>query len=333
MVFAGLKDQADRDNLIAFLSQAVAGGAVAATPAAAEAVDAGAPAFEPAPYPEGVVYADPPEPDAAEYERITAAVAALVEELPRLDYDRARFHPIHFQPRIAEASDAECLVCHQEILDHRPRDLSPAGVVAADSLAWYQTLDTYEGAQATFHYRHLQSDFAREVMQLDCVFCHQGNDPREESPDLMPLRPAFSSPVPPEFTLRKDVNPETTCLRCHGAMPEPEAIMGLSGPWHEIRDDFESDDMPNGCMSCHAELYRTVRHNVDYLKAASIEAAARDGTDDTCFGCHGGRAWYRISYPYPRHAWPDMDETVPDWAVDRPTQSEPQFALPAPAQQ
>jgi len=50
-----------------------------------------------------------------------------------------------------------------------------------------------------------------------------------------------------------------------------------------------------------------------------------------CFGCHGGRSWYRISYPYPRHAWPLMDaETVPDWATDRPTESKPEYQLPTP---
>ena len=44
---------------------------------------------------------------------------------------------------------------------------------------------------------------------------------------------------------------------------------------------------------------------VSYLKPAAIEAAgSRDA--EVCYGCHGGRAWYRISYPYPRTPWPDI---------------------------
>ena len=36
-----------------------------------------------------------------------------------------------------------------------------------------------------------------------------------------------------------------------------------------------------------------------------------------------------ISYPYPRHAWPGMPPEVPDWAKDRPTESEARFRLTA----
>ena len=74
-------------------------------------------------------------------------------------------------------------------------------------------------------------------------------------------------------------------------------------------------------------MFRTNRHNVTYLKAAGIENLAQAGSD-TCYGCHGGRAWYRISYPYPRHAWPGMDPEVPEWAKDRPTASDPRYARP-----
>ncbi len=299
-----------------------------AGPAFAGAASDAAPDFEPAPYPEGVEYTDPPAKSEAELAAISARLTALEAQLPGLDYERARYHPIHFPPAIAQASNQECLVCHQEIMDYKPREVSPAGVLASDSLAWYQTLDTYRGDQESFHYRHLQSEFAQEVMQLDCVFCHKGNDPREETPDMISTRATFSATATPEFTLRKMVNPSTTCLRCHGAMPDTDEIMGFEGPWHEVRGDFEYDDAPNGCLSCHADLFRTVRHNVSYLKAASIEAAARDGSDDTCYGCHGGRSWYRISYPYPRHAWPDMDEETPEWAVGRATESDPAYALP-----
>ncbi|MCB1399481.1 MAG: hypothetical protein KDJ82_05990, partial [Rhodobacteraceae bacterium] len=149
-------------------------------------------------------------PTAEELAAIAAKVAALTGELPGLDYERARHHPLHFPPAIDSASNAECLVCHQEIMTAKPRSESPAGVKAADSLAWYQTLDTYMGDQESFHFRHLQSEFAQEVMDLKCTFCHRGNDPREESPDMMPLRAAFSAGPQPEFTNRKMVNPETT---------------------------------------------------------------------------------------------------------------------------
>ena len=101
------------------------------------------------------------------------------------------------------------------------------------------------------------------------------------------------------------------------------------GSVERIRADFEYPEAPNGCLSCHAETYRTERHNVSYLNAKAIEEIGRAGSSDSCYGCHGGRSWYRISYPYPRHAWPEMfDEEVPEWAVGRPTESEPEYALP-----
>jgi len=287
-------------------------------------------AIDPVPYPEGVEYSDPPAPSDAEMARIAAGLARIQAELPTLDYEAARFHPIHFPPMIETASNEECLACHKEVLAHTPRETSPAGVVAQDSLAWYQTLDTYSGPQSDFHWRHMESDFSKQVMNLKCVFCHKGNDPREESPDRMPLRPAFTAAATPEFTLRKMVNPSETCLLCHGQMPDPVNIMGLGGPWPEVRADLEYPEAPNGCLSCHAELFRTNRHQVNYLKAASIEALARAGSSDTCYGCHGGRAWYAISYPYARHPWPDMDPETPEWAMGRPAESKPEHQL-APA--
>ena len=254
-------------------------------------------------------------------------LAALTDEARTLDHQRARYHPLHFSPAIETASSQECLVCHQEILERKPLEESPAGVKAIDTLAWYQTLDTYEGEQQTFHWRHIESPFAKQVMNLECNFCHKGNDPREESPDMVPGKAAFSAdPVTPAFTNRKMVNPSETCLLCHGAMPDPENIMGLYGPWHEIRGDMEDEENPNGCLTCHAELFRTVRHQVTYLNPEGIEEAALAGSD-TCYGCHGGRQWYRISYPYPRHPWPDMDPETPDWAKDRPTQSKEEYRL------
>jgi nitrate/TMAO reductase-like tetraheme cytochrome c subunit len=145
---------------------------------------------------------------------------------------------------------------------------------------------------------------------------------------MVPTRDPLTAPANPEFTLRKMVNPTETCLRCHGSFDYE--TMALSGPWHEIRNDMEWPEAPNGCLSCHAESFRTVRHNVDYLKAENIERVAREGSSDSCYGCHGGRAWYQISYPYPRHTWPEnYEDEVPEWAADRPTESDPEYALPA----
>lgn len=342
MTYAGLKRPGDRANLIAWLGMqsdtpAVPEGLDLAAAAAAAAPSAPADPFAdladdavidiaPVPYPSGVTYADPAPRSEAEMAAIAEKVAALTEILPGLDYQRARYHPLHFQPQIATASNEECLVCHAEILNAQPRETSLAGVQAATSLAWYQTLDTYAQGQADFHWRHMESDFAKQVMNLDCTFCHKGNDPREESPDMMPGRAAYTAPASPEFTLRKMVNPSETCLLCHGAYPATN--MGMEGAWHDLRVDLETPEAPNGCLSCHAETSRTNRHAVTYLNAATIEDLARNGTSDTCFGCHGGRQWYRISYPYPRHPWPGMDPTVPAWAADRPTESNPAYQMP-----
>ena len=237
-----------------------------------------------------------------------------------VDYFRAKWRRIHFKPEIDKATNEQCLVCHKEILTHKPREKSPAGWRADSVLAWYQTLDTYEGPQMTFHARHLTSKYARQVMDLKCNFCHQGHDPRDEAPNTHANNQGVTS-----FTLRKTVNPEKTCLRCHGAYPYK--LMDLPGPWPEIRKDFESEETPNGCLTCHAEMYRTVRHQVTYLKPKNIEKLAKKSSD-VCYGCHGGRAWYRISYPYPRHPWPTMKEYVPEtpeWAKNRPTQSEERY--------
>lgn len=225
-----------------------------------------------------------------------------------LDYQRARWHPIHNAPLIDKASDEDCLACHREILNHQLRKTAPAGVSAATALAWYQTLDTYSGEQSDFHVRHLKSDYAKEVMALKCTTCHQGSDPREEA-----VSPPTSKPA--AFTLRKMVDPNT-CLMCHGSMPHE--IMGLPSAWSESREMFG-----NNCLTCHAAI-RTVRHQVDFLKADNIEKLGA-ASGDACYGCHGGRQWYRIAYPYPRHKWPGMADEVPDWAKGRPTESAPRF--------
>ena len=240
------------------------------------------------------------------------------------DYLRSVYGPLHFKPAAENAKDEECLACHQEILEDRVAAKSQAGVAAKDSKAWYQGLSTYKGDQETFHRRHLTTPMAKELMNLQCNTCHQGHDPREEAPGSS----ANVSQDTTDITLRKQVNPETVCLKCHGQMPAKE-IMGLPGPWDESKETFQND-----CLLCHANI-RTNRHNVTYLKADAIEAAATAGKEaktggDVCYGCHGGRAWYRISYPYPRHPWPDMPADTPELLKDRPGHSEPRFAKPNP---
>jgi hypothetical protein len=245
---------------------------------------------------------------------------AISKKKPR--YLDAVYDPIHFKPAIDSATNEQCLSCHSEIMKRDVRKASPAGVKANDVLSWYQTLDTYAGDQETFHARHLTGAFAKKVMNLKCNFCHQGFDPRDEAAGSSATT---TTAALGNFTLRKQVNPSDSCLRCHGTFPATN--MGLEGSWHELREGLENEDTPNGCLTCHAEQFRTVRHQVNYLKAKAIEDLAKAGSSDTCYGCHGGRSWYRISYPYPRHAWPDMDPEVPEWAKNRPTESEPEYQL------
>jgi len=228
---------------------------------------------------------------------------------PALDYHRAKWDPIHFKPAIESAANEQCLACHKEILDRKPRDASPAGVKKSEVLAWYQTLNTYEGEQDTFHRRHLIGPLAKKVMDMKCNTCHQGNDPREETV-------GSSADGPHAPAQRKMVDPNI-CLMCHGQFPWKH-MTGLTGPWTETGKIFG-----NNCMACHA-AFRTNRHQVNFLKPAAIEKeGATNG--DLCYGCHGGRAWYRISYPYPRHSWPGMAKETPEWAKGRPTESQARF--------
>lgn len=227
------------------------------------------------------------------------------------DYQRAKWDPIHFQPAITTASNEQCLSCHQEIVARRVLEKSPAGVASSSTLAWYQTLTTYDGPQETFHRRHLSTPFAKSIMDMKCTTCHLDANPREEAV------------IPPDenqtlITLRKSVNPET-CLMCHGDFPDYKR-MGLPSHWTTSRDMFQ-----NNCLLCHAGI-RSKRHEVNFLKPEAIEAAAQKDSD-VCYGCHGGRQWYRISYPYPRHAWDGMAKEIPDWAKDRPTESNPRFKI------
>jgi nitrate/TMAO reductase-like tetraheme cytochrome c subunit len=230
-------------------------------------------------------------------------------DIEDMSYQDARWHPIHFQPAIQKATNEQCLTCHQEIIGRRVADETPAGLKTDQALAWYQTLDTYTGPQETLHRRHLVTGLAENYMDFQCTTCHQGHDPREEAPN-----PPTSNEA--AFTLRKAVNTEEVCLKCHGDFNYE--IMGLPGPWHEVKQSFGND-----CLTCHVAI-RTNRHEVNYLDATAIEEAGRKNSD-SCYGCHGGRAWYRISYPYPRHPWPGMPEETPEWAEDRPTESAPRF--------
>ncbi|MDR2837312.1 MAG: hypothetical protein LBV49_01890 [Azonexus sp.] len=225
-----------------------------------------------------------------------------------VDYQRAVWDPLHFKPAIDNARDEQCLACHQEVLENSVRQTSTAGVEAARSLAWYQTLDTYQGEQGTFHWRHLKSPYATQVMQMKCNTCHQGGNPRDYA-----VNPPDANNT--AHVLRKNTNPET-CLMCHGAYPAE--VMGLP-PWPEVRDSLQ-----NNCLSCHVAI-RTARHQVNFLKPEAIEQLAAEKGGDVCYGCHGGRQWYRISYPYPRHTWEGMAAEIPDWAKNRPTQSEARF--------
>ena len=226
------------------------------------------------------------------------------------DYLGAVWNPIHFQPQIQRATNEQCLACHKEVLEDRPLAQSPAGVKADESLAWYQTLSTYQGEQESFHRRHMVTPLAQRLMNMRCSTCHQGHDPREEAP------------IPPDsanesFTLRKQVNPNT-CLMCHGQFAYQ--LMGLPSDWHTSRDMFG-----NNCMLCHAAI-RTKRHQVNFLNAAEIEKAGMENSD-VCYGCHGGRSWYRIAFPYPRHSWPGIPKQIPDWAKQRPTESQSRFLI------
>lgn len=236
--------------------------------------------------------------------------SADTQTIEGLSYEQARWHPLHFKPAIETAKDEECLACHAEVLKKGVSTASPAGVEASEVLAWYETLDTYQGDQETFHRRHLVTDYANQVMDLRCNTCHQGNDPREETA----ISHAGGDPT---LTQRKHVDPNI-CLLCHGQFPYQN--MGVPGPWLEFGHAFQ-----NNCMLCHV-TFRTNRHQVNYLKSDNIEALAKE-KEDACFGCHGGRPWYRISYPYPRHPWPGMSEVVPDWAKGRPAESEARFLV------
>lgn len=294
----------------------------AAAPAATAAAPAGqtAAAATPAPLPPPPVAIMKPEEAmkkllTPEQEKEADDVIASLNntDVTKLDYERARWHPIHQKPAIIKASNETCLKCHQEVLTKNTRDTAPAGLQKVNTLAWYQTLDTYQGDQLTFHQRHLTAPFIKTVANMSCSTCHQGNNVREET--------NFTSSDVQDagLTMRKMVNPQV-CLMCHGQFPYQN--MGLTGPWHE-----SGASVQNNCLLCHAAI-RTTRHQVNFLKADAIEKEGA-ANSDSCYGCHGGRSWYRISFPYPRHAWQGATP-APDWAKDRPTESDLRFLIQNP---
>ena len=208
------------------------------------------------------------------------------------DYHAAKWNHLHFKPAIKKATNEQCLACHQEILERKPLQQSPAGVKASDTLAWYQTLSTYQGDQDTFHRRHLVDDYAKSVMDLKCTTCHQGNDPRDETSGT-------SATAQPDLTMRKMIDPYV-CALCHGQYNYTK--MGVPGPWLANSSVFG-----DSCLTCHAAI-KTERHKgISFLKAEAIEKAGKENSD-VCYGCHGGRAWYRISFPYSKKAWPGWGE-------------------------
>jgi len=226
------------------------------------------------------------------------------------DYLSARWDPIHFKPAIDAASDEQCLACHLEVLERRPLPNSQAGLQTEQQLAWYQTLDTYSGEQDTFHRRHLLSDEAKRLMKFRCNSCHQGHDPMDEAS-------GSRDDAQKGLTLRKSVDPEI-CLMCHGKF-DYKVMAGLSADWPLVRDQFKND-----CVTCHQES-RTVRHKLNFLNEVGIEQAGKESSD-SCYGCHGGRAWYAIPYPYVRRPWLERMPTVPpEWAEGRPTAYDERF--------
>jgi len=237
-----------------------------------------------------------------------SAMAQAPKAVP--DYQRAVYDPIHFKPAIDKATNEQCLACHAEVLKPSVRKNSIAGVSSEKSKAWYQDTSTYKGDQDTFHRRHLTTQFATQVMTMKCTTCHEGMSPRDEAPNTSASDQGLA------LTLRKLVNPETSCLKCHGTMNHE--VMGLPDTWQKIKATFQ-----NNCMLCHAGI-RTKRHHVDYLKPDEIEKLGSMDSE-VCFGCHGGRAWYRIPFPYARNAWPGMPTETPDWAKNRPTTSDVRF--------
>jgi hypothetical protein len=188
----------------------------------------------------------------------------------------ARRTPVHFPPLASRTDDSVCLACHWDQIFESPRVAAPAGLLREDAGAWYQELSTYAGRQESFHWRHYSGDYARDVLRLRCNTCHHGHDPLEQ---------AALSESGETVALRKRVNP-MLCLKCHGRFPDHDPLITL--PWEEARRDFDGN-----CLVCHA-ADAARRHQARFLARERIERRAAESSD-VCYGCHGGRAWYRVS--------------------------------------
>ena len=72
----------------------------------------------PAPEPSTTTTATTPNPEVPAMPAVAAAPPVSS------DYQRVRYDPIHFKPAIDKATDADCLKCHQEVLDTNTRALA-----------------------------------------------------------------------------------------------------------------------------------------------------------------------------------------------------------------
>ena len=127
------------------------------------------------------------------------------------------------------------------------------------------------------------------------------------------------------------VNPSETCLRCHGAMP----ARGDHGSARALaRDPLRTSNSPRSAQRVPELPRRHLPHRTasGELPATrpNIEEIGRWGSAPTAATAATAAApGTAISYPYPRHAWPDMDEEVPEWALGSAERVRPQYALPA----
>jgi hypothetical protein len=192
---------------------------------------------------------------------------------PRIERHRAL---VERADRAGDSVVDRCLTCHGSLVEALPHASSPAGLPARQASAWYQRVATYSGAQQNFHWRHLLSPFARQVMRAECDTCHPGFDPRKPMPagdDPRSRRP-----------LRKRVDP-ALCINCHGAFPDHREA--FTGTWEVACDEFD-----NTCLVCHrGDAARNHGHPL-LDREGILKRVQQD--PDVCYGCHGGRAWYAV---------------------------------------
>jgi hypothetical protein len=157
---------------------------------------------------------------------------------------RASYSPLHFKPAIESATDAQCLACHKEVLDDNPALASPAGLRAADSLAWYQQTE------------HLQ----RRAGQLPSPPSGDADGEAVDEPQLHHLPPG-PGPARRSPGLLGDGNAANRC-RIHAAqagqsrddlpqVPRPVSRQGDHGPAGAVAGEAK-DMFQNDCLGCHA---------------------------------------------------------------------------------